>query len=516
MNNMSGQIAESCIVETGYGAVRGECQNGAYVWRGIPYATAPLGELRFRKPRPPAKWEEVLDATRFGPMCTQRRNRRKVSSAAREMSEDCLTLNIWSPGKPPAGSSETDEKKRAVLFFIHGGYFTDGAGSDSEYEGTELTRDGDILLVTINYRLGVLGFMDFSFLDDSFDSNCGLWDTLAALRWVHENIEAFGGDPDNITICGQSAGGVSVCLLSMNDEARKYIKRGIMMSGIPTLLYTKEQSQKISRDFLDFIDIHDAASLLAESAFTLAERQKEFSRTYSLGSATFAPCVDGDMVKAYPIPAAIAGTAKSVPMLMGTTREEMSVVFIKALSYVMKIQKMVDQGLQEEEEESKSRIKEAYKIYGRRAPKTTVSDYVFRMPCLWLAGARSSNEDTWMYRFDYETFGMRMSGLHAFHSSDLPFLFGNLKSGLARYMFLLSPLKKGIRKVSREFRGDFLTFIKTGVLPWEKCSEEGTPAKCYARTFFVEQAVPAEVKRAYDGSAFKRRSIEGGNIIEIV
>ena len=510
---MTGGISESCVVETAYGAARGECQNGVYVWRGIPYAAPPVGDLRFKRPQPPAKWEGVRDATKFGAICPQYRNLRRGSARVSEFSEDCLTLNIWAPGVSPAGAPAADCKKRAVLFFVHGGYFTDGSGSDGEYDGANLVQAGDILLVTINYRLGVHGFMDFSVLDDSFDANCGLWDILAALRWTHENIEAFGGDPDNITVCGQSAGAVCACLLSMNDEAKAYMKRGIMMSGIPTLLYTKEQSQKIAGDFLDFINVHDAGSLLAEPAMELAARQKEFVNSYSLGSATFAPCVDGEMAGKYPIPAASEGRTKGVPLLIGTTREELSVVFFKSLSHTMRIQELREQGLETELKEARQRIKGSYERYGRRGPKIMVSDYIFRMPCIWFAEANSKHEDTWMYRFDYETFGMRLSGLHAFHSSDIPFLFGNLKTGLANYMFLLSSSKTGVPKVQRELRGDFLAFIKTGKLSWGKCDGEDTPARCYARNTSVEQAVPVDVKRAYDGSDFKRRSLEGGNNI---
>ena len=141
------------------------------------------------------------------------------------------------------------------------------------------------------------------------------------------------------------------------------------------------------------------------------------------------------------------------------------------------------------------------------------SDFAFRMPGVWLAEAQSGHADTWMYRFDYETFSMRLSGLHAFHSCDIPFLFGNLKAGLARLMFLLPPSRIRAKKLLREFRGDFLSFIKTGELPWEKCDGENTPAKCYKIPSFVEQAVPTEVKRTYDGSGFKNRSLKGENLI---
>ena len=485
------------------------------MWRGVPYAAPPVGDLRFKKPQPPAKWEGVRDATEFGPLCPQIRSLRRGSARGSELSEDCLTLNIWSPDIPPDPSDTAGAKKRAVLVFIHGGYFTDGSGSDGEYEGADLVLQGDIVLVTINYRLGVFGFLDFSFLDDSFSTNCGLWDALAALKWINENIEAFGGDPDNVTVSGQSAGAVAACLLSMNDEAKGYIKRVIMMSGIPTFLFTREQSQKIAKDFLDFVGIGDAEALLAKPALELSERQREFVLSYPLGSATFAPCIDGTMIPGYPIPAMRDGAAAGVSFLIGTTREEMSVVFIRWLSHVMRIDELRKRGLNTESTEARKRIRAAYERYGKRGPMTMVSDYIFRMPCVWLAERHSRFADTWMYRFDYETFGMRFSGLHAFHSSDIPFLFGNLKVGLARFMFLLSPRKTGIHKVLNEFRGDFLAFVKSGELPWEKCEGEDTPAKCYARTSHVEQVVPAEIKNAYDGSEFKHRSLEGGDSIPI-
>ncbi|MCL2111795.1 MAG: carboxylesterase/lipase family protein [Clostridiales bacterium] len=493
---------KSYIVETKYGTLRGEDAGGVSVWRGIPYASPPVGDLRFRKPEPPASWEGVRDALAFGPICPQSGSfRRRGRASVTEMSEDCLTLNIWSPA--------ADGAKRPVLFYIHGGSFSDGAGSDKEYDGTGITRDGDIVLVTINYRLGALGFMDFSFLDDSFVPNCGFWDILAALRWVNENIEAFGGDPDNVTVCGQSAGGISVCILATMDEACGYLKRGIMMSGLPTLLHTREQAQKVARGFLEFMGISDADGLRAACDLDLAARQKEFALNHALGAATFAPCADGDLVVRYPIPAAKEGETCGVPMLIGTTREEMSIVFKKTLSRLVDISVLRKKGVQAELEEAKKRISAAYERYGRRGPAIMVSDYVFRMPSVWFAEAHSKSTCTWMYRFDYETFGMRMSGLHAFHSSDIPFLFGNFKVGLARYMLAFSPVKTGIRKVHKELRGDFLTFIKTGELPWEKCDGENTPAKCYALPSFFEQAVHPEVKDAYNGSEFKRRSLAG-------
>jgi len=153
-------MSDQCVVETSYGAVKGENAGGVCIWRGVPYAAPPDGELRFRKPAPPESWVGILDATAFGHACPQS-GRIKGRIALSDVSEDCLTLNIWSPA--------ADGQKRAVLFYIHGGSFTEGSGSDEEYEGTNLVRDGDVVLVTMNYRLGVLGFMDFSFLGDEHE-----------------------------------------------------------------------------------------------------------------------------------------------------------------------------------------------------------------------------------------------------------------------------------------------------------------------------------------------------------
>jgi para-nitrobenzyl esterase len=162
-----------------------------------------------------------------------------------------------------------------------------------------------------------------------------------------------------------------------------------------------------------------------------------------------------------------------------------------------------------EDEEVVKRIYKAYEPYGKRGKAIMFSDFSFRLPAIWFAEAQSIHGDTWMYRFDYETFGMRITGLHSFHSSDVPFLFGNFNEGLARYMVLLSPINRVIQRVHHEFRGDFLTFIKTGELPWEKCMGKDSPAKCYSYNTHIEQAVPDAVKQAFETSEYKRRSFSG-------
>ncbi len=417
------------------------------------------------------------------------------------MDEDCLTLNIWAPPE--------DGKKHAVMLFLHGGSFCDGAGSDPEYEGSKLAREGGVVLVTINYRLGALGFMDFSFLDESFSPNCGLTDIAQAIKWVHANIGAFSGDPDNITVFGQSAGATCCSVLPMMPGVRDCIAKIIMMSGGPTLLHDREAYQELGKRFLDFVGIDDADTLRNIPAARLIARQKEFSVHSGLGAGTFALEADGDIVPGHPIPMAARGEMGRIPMQIGTTREEMSFVFFRSLRHIIDIRGVMGAGVAAEDEAVRARIAGAYARGGRRGRKRMISDMVFRMPCVWFAGVYGGHADTWMYRFDYETAAMRISGLHAFHSSDIPFVFGNYKAGLAKLMFIFSPVKRAVARLSREIRDDFLRFAKTGALPWEKCGGTSAPAKCYARKCAVKPAVPPEVAAAYNGSNFHTRSMGG-------
>ena len=495
---------DQCIVKTKYGQVRGEYTGGVYIWRGIPYADSPEGGARFKGPSPPAKWDGIRDAVEFGHACPQG-VRMKRRSVIRDMSEDCLTLNIWSPS--------VSAEKLPVFFYIHGGSFVEGAGSDPEYEGTKLVSEGDIVLITVNYRLGAFGFMDFSFLSDEFYPNCGLRDLALALRWVNENIENFGGDKNNVTVGGQSAGAICAVVLPMLDEAKSYISRVIVMSAAPTLIHSREDGQNIAKRFMEFADIKDSESLKKVFAGKLVDLQSAFAVCSGLGAVAFGISVDGKMVKNYPIPAAKEGLMRGKPMFFGTTREEMSFVLKNSLAHIIDIEKVRKAGTASESKEVKERIQNAYKMYGKRGAAIRYSDFSFRIPSIWCAEAQSEHADTWMYRFDFETAAMRISGLHSFHSSDIPFLFGNFRTGLARLMLLLSPVKRRVNRVHREFRDDFLTFIKNGSLPWGKIDEKKTDAKVYTIPSRIEHAVPDEIMKAYDASDYRRRSFAGEGII---
>ncbi len=481
-----------CVAETKKGAARGATQHDITIWRGIPYARPPVGELRFRTAQEAERWSGVLDTTRFGNVCHQ-------DYPQGSASEDCLTLNIWKP----AG------KSLPVLFFIHGGSFCQGAGSDGEFEASLLARETGAVVVTINYRLGVFGFMDFSIVDERFAPNCGFTDIIAALRWTHENIEAFSGDPNNITVCGQSAGAYCSCALALCSAARPYISKAIMMSGAPTLLQSRATAQDIARKYLRQAGIESVEQLRIAPAQKLQAAQRGFAHKSGLGAATFSLVVDGKLIEDHPIPLAARGAGRDIPMLIGTTREEMSFLFVERLKNVIEIGDVFRDGASAEEGEVAARISGAYERYGKRGRKMLMSDLVFRMAGVWFGEAYSRHAPTFMYRFDYETAAARISGLHAFHSTDIPFLFGNYSRGITRPIFWLSPLRGRIKRISRELRADFATFMRTGELPWEPVREAHTPGKCYGRSCGIEQVVAPEVRQAYEGSEFQRRSMAG-------
>ena len=247
-------------------------KTGYWYIGAFPMQSRQVGSLRFMPAQPAENWKGVLDASSFGATCPQAK---KYKSS----DENCLSLNIWTPA--------ADHKKRPVFFYIHGGSFCAGAGSASEYNGSNLAKNGDVVVVTINYRLGALGFLDFSFLGEEFSPNCGLSDIVMALQWVYNNIGAFGGDPQSITVLGQSAGAIAASVLPVMPTARKYVSKVIMMSGGPSLLYTKQQYQEVARKFMQFMGIKTARQLKDMDVRELVSKQRKFASYCGLGDGTF-------------------------------------------------------------------------------------------------------------------------------------------------------------------------------------------------------------------------------------
>ncbi|OBG26959.1 carboxylesterase [Mycobacterium alsense] len=423
------------VVETTFGPVRGTDHGDIAVWKGIPYAAPPVGGLRFRAPEPPQRWTEVVDATSFGPACPQPTFPNMPLDLCAAQDEDCLRLNVWAP----AGAAPGDGKP--VMVWLHGGAYVLGSASQALYDGRRLA-DAGVVVVTVNYRLGALGFLDLSSLGTArrrFDSNIGLLDVLAALRWVRDNIAAFGGDPRRVTVFGESAGAGIVTTLLAVPAAEGLFAGAIAQSSPATSVYDKDRARRVAASFLDKLAIapSDADRLIeAPIAALVKATQQVFDEVpvSNPGTLAFVPIVDGDLLQDYPVKVAQAGRSHPVPLIIGTNRRE-AALFRLMRSPLMPITpraitSMFTQIAAEQPDlrlPTQEQIVSAYSRMGRRARVLRIAtDVGFRMPSVWLAEGHSKVAPVYLYRFDYATPMLKALLVGPAHATELPYVWGNL------------------------------------------------------------------------------------------
>ena len=319
----------AAIVTTSYGQLQGIDQGRSLAFKGIPFAVPPVGERRFAPPVLPGKWDGVRNATQFGATSLQVPNE-GLNTLLPDLipeepqDEDCLYLNIWTPA--------ADGEKRPVLFWIHGGSFTMGSGSPPLYDGGHLAERGDVVVVTINYRLGALGFLCLpEGVAGEVRTNFGILDQIQALTWVREEIATFGGDPNNITIFGESAGAMSVGSVLVSPLARGLFQRAIPQSGAGHNALSVETASETARLFAEIagVDLYDIQALRALPVSSILEAQAklemELLKNMSQGrppSMSFQPVIDGHLLTMLPLEAVRQGHAADIPILIGTTGEE--------------------------------------------------------------------------------------------------------------------------------------------------------------------------------------------------
>jgi para-nitrobenzyl esterase len=321
----AGASADAPVAQTSTGRVLGATAGGIEVFRGVPYAAPPVGNLRWRPPQPPAKWGGVRDATAFGASCPQSLDSPMMMVGPLvKIGEDCLTLNVWTPA--------TDTGRRPVMLWIHGGGFFTGAGSEKQFDGIPYAERG-VVLVTVNYRLGRLGFFAHPALKAVAGEprgNYGLMDVLAALRWVRDNIASFGGDPGNVTIFGESAGGIAVADLMVSPMAQGLFQKAIIESGafprpmrdIATDRPGAPSEQTLGRAFAEGLGIggnDPAAALRALPVEKIAPgAPDELGQIQAMAS----PMVDGAMLPDDVFLRYAKGEITKVPLLIGSTGAE--------------------------------------------------------------------------------------------------------------------------------------------------------------------------------------------------
>lgn len=322
---------EKTIVQTHYGKIEGEKTETSYLFRGVPYAAPPINENRWQNPKELEPWQGILKTQKFGARCPQlehegdgfyQKEFYDDPSYIPEEHEDCLYLNIWTP------QHYSVEKNFPVAVWIHGGAFIGGHGSEKEFDGAALNKQ-NVILVTINYRVGVLGFFSHPWLAEesstSSSGNYGVFDQLHALKWVYENIDRFGGDPSNITVFGQSAGSMSTQILVSSDLTTPYIAKTILQSGggyhSPLTQSTSlEDSFKIGEAFVNTLSIDSLTQLRLLPVQDILSAAKDFH--YPGVKLPFSPIIDGVSIKGDLDECLQKGAYLDIPYLLGSTEKD--------------------------------------------------------------------------------------------------------------------------------------------------------------------------------------------------
>lgn len=405
------------VVATESGPVRGLAAEGVQVFRGIPYARPPVAGLRWRPPQPAVAWQETKDADSFGAACIQparsSNNRRPdgLGAAPEATSEDCLFLNVWTPRI--SGSAP-------VMLWLHGGAHRFGAASLPFYDGTALAKQG-VVLVSINYRLGLLGYFAHPALSaearDDAGGNYGLMDQIAALRWVQRNIAAFGGDPRNVTVFGESAGAVSTLYLLTNPATEGLFAKAIVESG-GGWQRTLTRSQKEQEGVAALRSIGLTGEMTAEQLRKLtAEQLNEAIKVAPL--LNFGPFVDGRLVQATPADVFAQGKAHDVPLMIGWNSHEASLLEASGAPPAAILKTFKPEQLQ--------RLRAIYAPTSDDSALASAifGDHSFGAPARWIAARMQAGSPAWLYHFDY-TLEIRRGSPGANHAAEIPYVFGTL------------------------------------------------------------------------------------------
>lgn len=440
------------IVDTTGGPVRGVERRGVATWRGIPYARA----LRFRPPAPIDRSSTPRDALAFGPFAMQVRDPRSSMMSGvtdkTQMSEDCLVLNIYAPLAPPAPCP--------VVVWIHGGAFIMGAGSQPLYDGTSFAANHGLVVVTINYRLGIPGLLYLGdLLGPEFEQgNAALLDQIAALAWVRDNIAGFGGDPTNVTVMGESAGSVSVAHLLAMPAARGLFHRAILQSGAINLVpRTRADATAFATDVAAHLGV-TPRDLLDVDAAQLVAAQRHISDTRGLGA--FSPFVDGVTLPSAPLARIASGSAANTPILVGWNRDEWRLfdTFLGAASTQLLVNQLRGY-LPELDRWHTGYLAARSDNNAHLAWVDLVGDLVFRIPGVHLADTQCQHADVWMYRFDFAT-----PTLGAAHGLELPFVWNTLDGPFAQLLFGTDVTST--RPLAERMHATWAHFIRRGQLDW--------------------------------------------------
>ncbi len=439
------------VVKTTNGRVQGLVQNGVQIFKGIRYGAEPVGGLRFMPPQKPAPWKDIADATEFGAPAIQMMNgvlASPVTDFERQLSslvpipqetkignEDCLFLNVWTPGLG-------DGKKRPVMVWLHGGGFMAGSGAWPVYDGTNLARKGDAVVVTVNHRLNVFGYLYLGGLaGDAYakSGNAGMLDLVAALEWVRDNVEAFGGDPGNVTIMGESGGGAKVCVLLAMPDAHGLFHKAIIQSGPALRARPKDAATRLAKGILDELQVSagDVKTLQAIPAHAIVSAA--FASTAKTegagmdGYANLSPVVDGVVLPGDPFTPAAPAVSANIPIVIGSTKDKMTILNASEPWFGKLTEaEMMERAKQIAGAKSERLIAAYRKLHPDYTPtylyNLLISDNAFFADSITLAELKAAQKaaPVYTYYLVWET-PVRNNEFKTPHFLDVPFIFDNVE-----------------------------------------------------------------------------------------
>lgn len=478
-------------IETTHGTLRGTAEDGVARFLGVPFAAPPVGPLRFRPPRPPEAWTGVRPATSFGPVSAQNPSLMDAlfGAESEQWNEDCLFLNVWTPSVPGTAAAADP---LPVMVWIHGGGFEMGSGSSPLYHGESFARSG-VVLVTINYRLGALGFLELGSLDEAERGSglVGMLDQVAALEWVRDNIAAVGGDPGNVTVFGESAGAFSVGLLLAMPRARGLFQRAVVQSGSASGAKTPDDAAGDTAEFLAAAGMSTVEELRAApveqllaahaslGAARMADPESVIERHGNpLAFLPFRPVADGVELPHDPLGAIAAGSAAGVPLVVGTNLEEWKLFALMSPSASDPEDLARRTALVTDDPDG------ALAAYAADHPGASpadvecalLTDVIFRIPASNLADAQAPHAPVWQYRFDWRSpaWGGMVGAAHAL---EIPFVFDLVED--QRLHVFVGP--DAPRPLARNMHESWAAFARDGVpaaagLPdWPTVDRPGRP-----------------------------------------
>jgi para-nitrobenzyl esterase len=482
--------ADHPVVMTESGPVMGKTKSGVQLFCGIPYATPPINERRFMAAKPPEPWSDILDATRFGLAAPQTASGGMTDRIDVPWSEDCLTLNVCTPA--------ADDQARPVLVWIHGGGYRTGRSSIPWYNGTSFALRGDVVTVSVNYRLGAFGFAELAHLDASLSTSGvnGLLDQITALEWVRDNIRAFGGDPNRVTIAGESAGSFSVSTLLGSERAQGLFHRAIAQSGAAHHTMPKNTASTLTDQLLIAAGADTVDALKARGAADLLKDQQAVDRwlakqPMTLGMSAFYPSEGNEVIPTTLLGAHASGVGAQVPLMIGTNKDEASLFIMNTLDQAGLNRQIQGFGATGDLQAAYADMFPTFDLTRLGIEMST--DYMFKIPTLRLLELRAQHAtENYVYQFDWES---RQGHLRATHALEIPFAFNTLDAPGVKEFIGPGQLPT---ELAFEMHDRWIAFIH-GHAPWEAYRPEAPNRMHFAEASSVREADESARLKAWEG-----------------